>query len=293
MNIQLVETRFCPACGGENGRSSRYALAQTSVYRCRCGLEFLSPALDARSMMEIYRSSETLREINPALENYYEYDTLDPRSLTSRDYGRALEEVSRFTAGRDLLEAGCGTGSFLEFARRRGWNVTGVDSSPENIARLGEKGIAGIEAGFLECRPGRNFDVVVLWDLIEHPSSPLDFVRKSRELLKPGGLLLLATPHYPNLLSELAKIFYRMSGGRISAPVRRLYFLEHTSYFSRQTLADLAQKGGFRVVKHWKTETDLARYRFPRPVRWALKASFLLARLLGLQNRVLMIAQRD
>jgi 2-polyprenyl-3-methyl-5-hydroxy-6-metoxy-1,4-benzoquinol methylase len=171
--------------------------------------------------------------------------------------------------------------------------LTGIDSSPQNIARLKEKGIEGIEAGFLDCPAGRRFDVVVLWDLIEHPASPLAFVRKSRELLKPGGVILLATPHYPNLLSVMAGLFYRLSGARIDGPARRLYFLEHTSYFSGKTLSDLVKKGGFVELLRWKTETDLARYRFPKPVRLALRASFFIARLLGLQNRVLMIAQRD
>lgn len=242
--------------------------------------------------MMIYTSSESLREMNPVHANYYEYDVLDAGSVTYRDYATALERVSIYVKGRDLLEVGCGTGGFLEFARGKGWNVFGVDSSAENIVRLRDRGISGAHGDYLDFFSGEKFDVVVLWDLIEHPQDPLSFIKKSYELLKPEGVLLLAIPYDPNLLTLLASSIYKVSFHKIKFPVKKLYFLEHTSYFNVQTLSRLLQKGQFQIVRFWKTETDLARYRFSKLLRLALRFSFVLARFLNLQNRIIVIAQR-
>ncbi len=290
--IKLVPTGICPVCRQPNSRKLIFELSRTSVYRCGCGLEYIDPSLDEASMIAIYTCSETLKEINPALENYYEYTTLRAGSQTFKDYMEALEAVAKWVPGRDLMEVGCGTGGFLQFAKEKGWNVFGIDSSSENISKLAEKGIEGSAVPFLAASAERKFDVIVFWDLIEHPQDPFSFIQKSKDLLRPGGLVLIAAPHYPNLLSVVASWFYRLSGGKIKRPAEKLYFLEHTSYFSVPTMGALLEKGDLQIVKSWKTETDLDRYVFPEPLKTCLRVAFIVARLLGLQNRLHIIARK-
>lgn len=291
--INLVRTGICPVCRKKEGVREVCRTPKTGVFYCACGLEFIDPSLDEGSMAEIYRSSELLKDINPALGTYYEYDTLNPGTKTYRDYKEALEKLNALNStGRELLEVGCGAGGFLEVAAKNGWSVTGLDSSLENTAKLSAKGLPAICAPFLSYHEKHRFDAVVLWDLIEHPQDPLGFVKKCHELLRDGGLLLIATPNYPNLLSILAKVTYQLSFGKMKGPASRLYFLEHTSYFGRDSLARLLRLGGFEPVKAWKTETDLERYQFSPFLRRALHAAFAAARVLGLQNRIMMIARK-
>lgn len=244
-------------------------------------------------MAEIYRSSENLREINPALGEYYEYDALSPESKTYRDYREALVELSKETSGKKLLEVGCGQGAFLKVARTQGWDVSGLDSAPENIRALQHEGIDGILADFSDYETEDLFDAVVLWDLIEHPQVPLFFIRKAYELLKEGGVLLIATPHDPNFLSVIASFLYAVSGGMVRGPLRKLYILEHTTYFNVSSLEKLISGTGFRKLSVWKTETDLARYRFSAPVRFFLKIAFVFAKLFRLQNRMIFFAKKE
>lgn len=291
--IRLTKLGYCPSCKTPSAPAPLYILSRTEVFRCvKCSLDYIDPSLDAKSMMDIYTSSETLKEINPACENYYEYQALDPKSLTYRDYYKALKAADGHVRGRELLEVGCGTGGFLEFAKSHGWKVCGLDSSTENIQKLKERGIAGLCENYFEYRGGNKYDVIVMWDLIEHPQDPLAFVKKSAELLKQGGILLLATPCYPNLLSILAGWFYKLSNGKNKGPAEKLYFLEHTTYFGLETLRPLLAEGGFDVATSWKTETDLVRYSFSPVTRMGLKGAFLLARLLRLQNRLTVLARK-
>ncbi len=292
MTLELIKLESCPLCKSKSGRSLLFALEKFNVFRCSCGMKFIDPSLSPKSMVELYRSSESLSAVNPALEHYYEYDTLNPKSMTYGDYRRALQELSEAVAGRKLLEIGCGQGAFLKVARTQGWDVAGLDSAPGNIQALQREGIRGILSDFLDYAPAERYDAVVLWDLIEHPRDPALFVRKARELLNVGGMLLIATPHDPNLLSVVASFLHAVSRGVVRGPLRKLYFLEHTTYFSVSTLEKLISGEGFRKLSAWKTETDLARYRFSVLVRFLLRGAFVFARLFGLQNRVIFLAKK-
>ncbi|MBI3316935.1 MAG: class I SAM-dependent methyltransferase [Candidatus Omnitrophica bacterium] len=291
MEIKFIRTEECPACGHKEGRKRLYPLKDFSVYECSCGHLFIDPQLDPTSMMWIYQSSEALTRINPACKFYYEYETLDPKSKTYQEYLGALKGMEQFTSGRTLLDVGCGNANFLKLARLQGWETVGVDPSPENIRNIQQQGIEAHCSGFLEFKPSRKFDCIALWDLIEHPGIPALFIDKVKNLLSEDGVLFIGCPLYPNLLSVLADCFYKMSAGVIQGPLHKMYMLEHTSYFSIGSLEGLLQRGKFRTLKYWKTETDLNRYHFPWPVRLALQGSFALARILSLQNRMNLFAR--
>ena len=243
--------------------------------------------------MAIYQSSELLAQINPALERYYEYETLDPASVTCRDYDEALNRLKQFASGTRLLEVGCGSGSFLKFAKLKGWQVHGVDSGMENIRALREEGIDATCSGFLDFQTSHRFDCIVFWDLIEHPQDPGEFIKKCRELLSPKGLILIAAPLDPNLLSIIASALYRVSAGGLKFALEKLYIAEHTSYFSIPALSRFMDRFHFKTVAAWKSETDLERYSFTPVFRVVLKILFAAARVLRLQNRLILIAERQ
>lgn len=292
MSLQLVKVGRCPACQSEH-HQELYELDPFKVYQCPCGLKFIDPSLSAESMMSAYQSTEQLKEINPVLEHYYEYETLAPNSKTYRDYTNALKVLAQLTSGRDLLEVGCGRGSFLKVAEAKGWNVFGVDSSRENINALSKEEINGFCSDFLSYASRQRYDVIVFWDLIEHPQDPAKFIEKSSELLKPNGLILFASPNDPSLLSVIASWIYRLSRGKIAGPLRKFYVVEHTSYFNPKTLGRLLSKYNFQTVKSWKTETDLNRYQIPYATKMIVRIFFFAANFIRLQNRFILIARKE
>lgn len=293
MKLEFVEQKVCPLCERQSESKLLYQLEHFGVFDCICGHRFINPALDNKSMMEIYHSSADCQQINPAMAHYYEYETLNPKTQTYSDYSRVLETASRMTPGRDLLEVGCGTGAFLELAKQKGWRPVGVDSSSENIRKVKERGIDGIQTDFNDFFTQKKFDFIALWDLIEHPGNPGALIRKSFQVLKDDGVLFIGTPNYPNFLSVIAESLFRFSGGRIHTPMDKLYFPEHTSYFNRKTLSLLLSREGFMLVKSWNTQTDLDRYYFPEPTKSALRIAFVFARLFRLENRILVFARKS
>ncbi|MGQ9675872.1 MAG: class I SAM-dependent methyltransferase [Chloroflexota bacterium] len=96
----------------------------------------------------------------------------------------------------NLLDVGCGAGSFLVFAFRRGWTCYGVEPSRETTEHLVDNGIADVRWCRLEeaAFDHEFFDLINASHVLEHTSDPVQALRKMNNLLKPAGLLFLKIP---------------------------------------------------------------------------------------------------
>jgi len=102
--------------------------------------------------------------------------------------------------GAALLDVGCGNGDFLDFARRAGWQVTGVDPDPKAAETAWSRGL-DVRLGGIEVLDGSGaiFDVVTLSHVIEHAHEPLQMLRACQRLLRRGGFLWLETPNLDSI----------------------------------------------------------------------------------------------
>ena len=122
------------------------------------------------------------------------------RRTAVEHFGRDARSRSPFE-GLTLLDVGCGGGLIAEPMRRMGFDVTAVDASSENIgtarAHADRMGLriayraASVEQ--LEAEGAGPFDVVLTMEVIEHVADPGAFVRACSRLVKPGGLMIVAT----------------------------------------------------------------------------------------------------
>lgn len=122
------------------------------------------------------------------------------RDRAAERFGRDPRTREAF-AGLTLLDIGCGGGLIAEPMRRLGFAVTAVDASAENIgtarAHAAEQGLdiayraATVEQ--LEAEGAGPFDVVLTLEVIEHVADPEAFIRACARLVKPGGMMIVAT----------------------------------------------------------------------------------------------------
>jgi 2-polyprenyl-3-methyl-5-hydroxy-6-metoxy-1,4-benzoquinol methylase len=250
-----VESVACNLCGADNGLPLFQGWDRLhdqpgtfQVVGCQeCGLIYLNPRPVQSDIVRYYPSDygPYLAPVRAAQGRVSRWDArygLYKRlrsivALQPRAEGALAREGS---SARRLLDVGCATGDFLTFARERGWDVHGVElvdvaaSFCRDVLDLpvitGDLLAAGYPTGY--------FDVVTLWNVLEHLYDPAATLLEIRRILRPEGLLVLAAPEVNSL------------DARIFGPAWVGYDVpRHLYTFSRATLARLLAQNGFRVVR--------------------------------------------
>jgi SAM-dependent methyltransferase len=162
--------------------------------RClKCGLYRQNPHLAWDSLKTYYP------------EDYASHPKLvqdEPNFLRRLDirYGpwKRVRSIKRFQPNGNLLEIGCGTGLFLEEALRSGcWTVAGVEPSERAATYAREKLHVPIyQNRFSEVKlTPESYDLIVMWNVLEHLEHPIYDLRYAYQLLKERGWLILAIPN--------------------------------------------------------------------------------------------------
>jgi SAM-dependent methyltransferase len=230
----------CALCGEDLPRT--YARVdgyevELVVVRCAgCGHVYLSPRPHDDDVPRLYDEEYyTGTDREGAFTYADERRNADVVALRA---AARLERLERFVRPGRLLEVGCAFGAFLLEARRRGWEVRGVDLSPYAATSCEERGVP-VSEGTLEAAhvdPGSQ-DVVYLSETVEHLPDPRNTVRAAARALREGGLLVIGTANRASLA--------RLLRGR-----RWGYYMPgHLQYFSAGTLSRLLAEEGLPVVR--------------------------------------------
>jgi len=160
--------------------------------------------------------------------------------------------LGRFVAPGRVLDVGCSTGLFASELRRAGWDAMGSDISAYACERARETlGAAKVFEGSVESVKGRfasSLDAVTLMDVIEHFEDVVSPLRDILSMLRPGGVLFLRTPTLKSPFYALADASYRLSAGRYTGAVLKIYHAEHFYFFNEASLGGLLEHLGYEIV---------------------------------------------
>lgn len=236
---------FAPGVPATDEVAAGRGFAPYGVRSCRaCGLHFLCPRLTEAAMQQVYRS-DTYFDAGSAQNGRAGrpptgYDNYAAQAqalrLTFRRFLKALQ--ARGLAGGDLLEVGCGPGLLLDEARPLFGRREGCEFSPAAAARARDVADAVHEGGVESVPPSARYDCIVATQVVEHVYDPRAFVRTLVAHLKPGGVLVLATP-------DGGSPWRRIMGRRW--PSYKLP--EHVLYFDASTLSRLMGDSGLLGVQ--------------------------------------------
>lgn len=169
----------------------------TLVECTRCGFLYLSPRPDSAEIQAYYPSD--YQPFHPAL---HEERSVIRRLDRRHGLRRRCELIQRFKPTGHLLDVGCATGDFLAtMSAYPGWKVQGIEPHPGAVARARDSYGLRVDCGTIDDAPygSESFDVVSLWDAIEHVPWPVDTLRRLRDLLRPTGLIVLGLPNRDSL----------------------------------------------------------------------------------------------
>lgn len=232
----------CPLCGSEERERlyvSRLYSDEVPVVRCRaCGLLYQSPRPEEADLAGMY--DEKYWTGGGAGPGDYVYTDERTKEAEVRLKSAArLARVETFVRPGRVVEPGSSFGTFLDEARRRGWDPLGVDVSEVAARWCREQRGIPVHHGAFETAPLERGSarLVHMSEVIEHLARPRAAIRRCREVLEPGGLLVIGTADGDSLPRRLrgARWGYYMPG--------------HVVFFSPATLSRLLREEGFEVLR--------------------------------------------
>lgn len=218
----------------EKYKSSGNQISNDRVVKCaRCGLIFVNPRLNSKFIVKGYSEGSDEKFVSQA----------KGREIT---FNRSLKLIEKYSKPGKILDVGTAGGSFLHVAKKRGWEVYGIEPN-KWLCNWGKNNYGiDIKPGtiFDYKYPDGFFDVITLWDVLEHVPDPKKVLVECNRILKKGGLLIV---NYPDIDSLAA----RMMG-------KKWVFLltVHLFYFTPKTIRKILGVTNFRVVrikKHFQT----------------------------------------
>jgi SAM-dependent methyltransferase len=196
----------------------------------RCACRFAGRLADPKELEELYGGY------------YAEADPVLPEFLRRRMAEIAAGFAPYRKTGK-LLDVGYGAGALLTAAQEAGWECWGTELSPVVIEAGTRRGWTVYQGDLLEAGlPDGAFDVVCMVELLEHLEDPTTYIRKCRELLRPGGLLYATTPNGLSLNSRVLGLDWSVC-----------HPPEHMQLFTAGAMARAVKAAGFRS---WTIRTE-------------------------------------
>lgn len=235
--MEIVRCNLC----GENSSNlylstyDRFSGEKFELSQCRnCGLIYLNPR----------PTSDELSKYYP--DEYEAYTDINQIIRGTKDQARGntiamhLNYIEQFCPTRgNVLDIGCATGNFLHLAQKRGWQVVGIEIM-EKAAKIARQQYhlnvitTDLQNSSLQ---DSTFNVITLWDVLEHLPDPIDSMKIVHHLLKPEGMVFFSIP---NLNSYDRKIF---GSNWIGWDPPR-----HFSLFDQVNIHKLLDMTGFKII---------------------------------------------
>ncbi|HET7035103.1 MAG TPA: class I SAM-dependent methyltransferase [Thermomicrobiaceae bacterium] len=163
----------------------------TIVECVSCGFHYLTPRPDQTEIGRFYPDDYD------AYTSWDKEESAALRAARADDIARRAGVIERYASPGDLLDVGCASGDFLAAMRDRGdWRVRGLEPSATAVARARASYGLTVDEGSLEsaCYEPGSFDVITMWEVLEHVPQPRETLRRVYELLRPGGTLVMSMP---------------------------------------------------------------------------------------------------
>ena len=147
-----------------------------------------------------------------------------------------LRILNAFLDKKTLLEIGIGSGSFLNAARKKGFDVEGVELSSVRTKKVSQKYNILVHEGFIkDFKPAdRRFDIIVMRHVLEHMVDPAAILSGLKRLLSPNGIVYICVPNVQSFEARL--------------PGWSSYLPYHLFYYCPASLRKVVEKAHYRIL---------------------------------------------
>ena len=226
----------CYLCKKKTVKKAFTKLGWTILHCSSCGLFKLDFQGSYKHFIKEYYNKKFFTG-SKERAGYFDYE--GDRVAERRNMRSYIQGIKKYKKKGKLLDVGCATGLFMQESVNSGFDAYGIDVSAYAIKiaikRFGNKvRLSSIEdVNFKKS----SFDLVTLFDVVEHVENPRKVLLKIHNLLKEKGLLVINTGDTNSFFAKLQGKYWH-------------FFIppQHFFYFSQQNLKTLLSQSGFEVI---------------------------------------------
>ena len=230
----MLHPSTCPLCSN-NKTKLLYSIKGFGIVRCvQCAMVYVNPRFIDQNIFELYRTDY----FNNDEYGYSDYEAGSSlRIKTFRRWYRQILPYVDTNSKKIALDVGCATGDFLKLLTSYGWQVQGIELNEGMLNKLKIENLDATDIPLEHCDSLVKFNLITLFDVIEHLPNLHSNIKKLSELLNVDGSIVIVTP---NINSIHRKVFGK----------RWFQFKpkEHINYFSIQTLKKAIHPYGLKIV---------------------------------------------
>jgi 2-polyprenyl-3-methyl-5-hydroxy-6-metoxy-1,4-benzoquinol methylase len=224
---KIFENIRCCVCGNKDNFIKKYYKDSFIVVECKtCSFNFIPQYFSKKMTYEDYKDENVLTEVRKGND-----------WLKMQRHLLRFKLIRKFIKDGKLFDLGVGWGHFLYTGKTLGYDVYGIEvaKTPYKYAKE-DLGLSVELVDFFEFRVKNDtYDIITIWDVLEHIADADQVVKKCSKMIKEGGYIFIQVPQLDSLIAKRYKEKWRMMS------------LDHVNYFSRQTISTLLSKEGFRV----------------------------------------------
>lgn len=225
---KILENIKCLVCQNTNKNlfKVRYTKENCAVVECQnCSFHFIPPYYRQQIDYTEYKSSDVTAEIK--------------RSNQWLKIQRNLlrfQLIQKYKKNGKIYDVGAGFGHFMLTGKQLGYQVTGIEMSRANVEFAKKELNLPVKYGnFLDEDEHQKYDIITLWDVLEHIDEADEVVQKAAMLLNPDGYIFIQVPQWGSFFQSIMKDKWWAMG------------LDHVNYFSKKTITKLLAAYGFEV----------------------------------------------
>ncbi len=244
----MYDFNQCKQCGKRSGRP-KYKLKNMVLYACSdCDFHYTN-------VLDVLDDGETPSQTLSTTEHHYIESQL-PQNTRQLSLNLDFVQQHIEVAGSTCLDIGCGAGVFPSLLHHAGAMVSAIEPQPLfrqfchqrfDITPHHEL----IDSPYWQQGFANHFDIVTLWDTLEHVNFPAETIAALSRVIKPQGYLFLDTPSRDSFSYRLSEWSYRFSRGRNPLMLNSLYSAKrfgHKQIFTQQQLWQLVEKYGLTII---------------------------------------------
>lgn len=222
----------CGFCNSNNFKP--FYRGEWIVVKCKnCGFIYTNPIpFD----LESYYSEEYFKDIRHK-DKFYNTD--GSIKISEGDYLNGIQAIENFSKKRGtLLEIGAARGGFLRQVRKLGWEVSGVEISADAVKIAQENNLELYRGDYLDYKPDKKYDVICMYQTLEHLPEPKRVLLKTHKELSENGLLVIEVPNIKGW-----DIKWNRNRKQLILDLPR-----HVNHFSPKFLKKELKKIGFEIL---------------------------------------------